>query len=286
MHPGGTRVTGRGLSRLGSARQLAELGLEASDVGDDGLGAVAALPNLRRLDLSETAVTDEGLRHLANAEKLRSLALNHTRVTDDGLAHLRDGFASLELAHTRVTDRGGESLRRGGQLARLRLAATGITNDALNLLQATAGVVHLGRLTDLEEVGLDGTRLTDAGVAALRPLSGQRRLRAGRTQVTDAALDTVGGLPALTDLDVRDTAVSPAALAAFRQAHPTVAVISGNTRQGYSPRSILLAVVSGLAVSTICVYGAHRYWLTWLFVRTPRVRASPDPRAASRNCRG
>jgi cellulose synthase/poly-beta-1,6-N-acetylglucosamine synthase-like glycosyltransferase/Leucine-rich repeat (LRR) protein len=267
----GTRVTDRGLVHLADMRGLRELNLQGTRVTGAGLAHLSGLTRLQSLSLRDTPTSDTGLSHLAALTDLRELELGGTRVTDAGLDHLLrlPGLQYLDLYGTAVTDAGAERLSGLVSLRYCYLSNTRLTD---------AGVAHLARLSDLEELGLDGTQLTDAGLAALRPLSGLRRLRVGRTQITDAAIDTLGGLPALADLDVRDTAVTPEALAAFRQAHPTVAVMSGNRERGYSAWSVALTVVYALAVLAICLYGLHRYWLTWLFVRTRDVRISPEPK--------
>jgi cellulose synthase/poly-beta-1,6-N-acetylglucosamine synthase-like glycosyltransferase/Leucine-rich repeat (LRR) protein len=266
-----TRVTDRGLVHLKDMRGLRELSLQGTRVTGGGLVHLTGLTRLQSLSLRDTPTSDTGLSHLAALSDIRKLELGGTRLTDAGLDHLLrlPGLQYLDLYGTAVTDAGAERLSGLTALRYCYLSNTRVTD---------AGISHLSRLTDLEELGLDGTRLTDGGLAALRPLSGLRRLRLGRTQITDAALDTLGALPSLTELDLRDTAVTPDALVAFRQAHPSVVVISGNAKQSYSPWSVALAVVYGLAVLAICVYGLHRYWLTWLFVRTRQVRASPEPK--------
>jgi Leucine-rich repeat (LRR) protein len=84
----------------------------------------------------------------------------------------------------------------------------------LNGTQVTdAGLAHLQGLTALQELYLRGTQVTDAGLAHLRGLTGLLSLNLNDTQVTDAGLAHLQGLSGLGTLSLSGTQVTDAGLA-------------------------------------------------------------------------
>ena len=71
-------------------------------------------------------------------------------------------------------------------------------------------------MTELEELGLDGTPLTDQGLARLTPLTNLRRLRIGRTKVTEAGLAHLKAMPLIARLELADLPVTNAGLDALQ----------------------------------------------------------------------
>ena len=74
---------------------------------------------------------------------------------------------------------------------------------------------HDGTVLDL-----DGTSVSDAGLAHLAGLTGLRWLYLYSTSVSDAGLAHLAGLTGLQWLYLSDTGVTDAGVAAFRAAHP------------------------------------------------------------------
>ena len=73
--------------------------LQASELGDDDLPAVARSKRLRRLNLAATQVTDAGLEHLAGLRELRHLDLKYTRVTPQGVERLRQVLPETKIEY-------------------------------------------------------------------------------------------------------------------------------------------------------------------------------------------
>ena len=73
------------IRHLGSLSALKSLSLEATDLSDLGLAAIARLKSLEDLNLGATMVSDRGLAHLAGLVRLRRLRLSDTKVSGDGL---------------------------------------------------------------------------------------------------------------------------------------------------------------------------------------------------------
>ena len=76
-----------------------------------------------------------------------------------------------------------------------------------------AGLVHLRGLTNLSSLGLHSTQVTDAGLAHLERLTRLSSLYLGDTRVTDAGLVHLEGLTGLTFLNLGGTQVTDAGLA-------------------------------------------------------------------------
>src|SRR5262249_18294219 len=72
-----------------------------------------------------------------------------------------------------------------------------------------AALVHVGRLTGLRDLDLEGQQgVTDATIEHLAGLTQLKRLDLGATQISDDALKHLVGLRALIELHLYDTAVT------------------------------------------------------------------------------
>jgi hypothetical protein len=144
------RITDQGASALAAARELQQLELSYSGMGDRALKSLAGLRSLRRLGLDGTKVTDAGLAALRGMESLRDLSLGETRITDAGLAKLagHPQLFSIDLRRTGVTDAG---------LAHLA-----------DLPMMKAGERVEDRVGMRPTINLFGTKVTDAGLSKLR----------------------------------------------------------------------------------------------------------------------
>jgi hypothetical protein len=109
-----TRMTDRTAAALANLRELEDLDLCHTGVGDPTVGRLAACPGLRKLNLGWTRTTDESLRSLGAFSRLEKLHLGHTPVSDGGLPHLYPlrGLRLLEIGGTPVTKKGKAELIR------------------------------------------------------------------------------------------------------------------------------------------------------------------------------
>jgi hypothetical protein len=80
-----------------------------------------------------------------------------------------------------------------------------------------AGLAHLNELTRLRVLDLTDTQVTDAGLAHLTGLKGLQRLHLTGTKVTDAGLAHLTNLKRLTHLYLCDTGVTDAGLAHLKR---------------------------------------------------------------------
>jgi hypothetical protein len=80
------------------------------------------------------------------------------------------------------------------------------------------GLAAIAQVDSVEQLELDGTAVTDPGVAALKSLPNLRRLTLDRApRLTDKAVDAIKALPALTEVSVRQSRLSPKAVAELKK---------------------------------------------------------------------
>ena len=142
------------------AHQAVPLDLDRTNVGDEGMAALADMALLTDLSLDQTQIGDAGLAHLSRLGKLASLSLDKTRVTDQGLIHLAQlgQLATLNLSRTDVGDAGLAHLKNLAKLSSLDLSTTGTTD---------AGLDHLVGLMGLHSLTLVATKVSRQGVEGL-----------------------------------------------------------------------------------------------------------------------
>lgn len=200
-----TEVTGPGLEVLGELAHLRELVLLDRDLGEVGLGHLAALSKLELLELSGP-VEDPSMKGLGALVGLRTLRLAHPQIDDRIAPQLQQlqELQWLDLGGTRISDEGLAALAELRELRTLHLDRTRVTNR---------GLAHVGKLTALQELSLQSTDVVDEGVTHLRPLQSLHTLRLDRTLVTDAAIDTLVELRALRRLNLAHTVVTGAGVA-------------------------------------------------------------------------
>lgn len=147
--------------RSGASRSI-ELDLE---VGDADLLRLADLTELEVLRLTHAPVSDIGLTSLAGLKQLRQLNLAETRLTDAAWPVVA-AFPCLELLRLGAAGMTGQgtgqqsvqALRRLPALRHVHLMDVRLTNDGLR---------QFAGLGQLESLYLDGTLVTEEGIASL-----------------------------------------------------------------------------------------------------------------------
>lgn len=208
----GTSVTDAGVAALGPLEKLRELRLARTEISDAAMIYLAALPRIEKLDLSDTAVTDVGLKKLADVAPLRHLMLNGAEITEPGYRQLAAALPRAEIiwngpdtermiarelldagavigivepgdGSPTMVDRKADLPQRRFQIASvdLRGKATFADRDLEPLVQ----------LSELSELKLEGTSVTDAGVARLGDVHSLERLELGTLPLSE---DTLGAL--------------------------------------------------------------------------------------------
>lgn len=233
-------------------------------VRDSDLEKLSHFPNLRRLtiyshldrpsDLDGTAdsfrdyiITDRGVRHLLRAPRLSSLLIADSQISDQGLATISRlrRLEDLSLPGSRnFGARGIRSLWKLRHLRSLRLTGSSINDEALIAIGRLKRLFYLEiegtPVTDrgiaaianlpLLYLGVGGTRISDRGICALDSLTNLRMLSLHRTQVTDGGLRCVASLSRISALDLRDTAITGEGLGHLAKMRSLASLRLDNTR--------------------------------------------------------
>lgn len=212
-----TRVTDDGFDRLAELQRLETLAIGSNRLDGGCLETLKLLPNLRRLDLRGVQRVDSGLwglalnrrnlERLSELKQLRELLLGGATITDVGADRPgRQDAERAELLHV-------ELLASLKQLRELDLSRQPVT---------LAGIAFLRELPALERLNLGQcARLGDPLADLLAALPRLREAYLAGTGLSDAGLQRLGALR-LQRLSVGGSAVTEAAVAAFRAGHPQV----------------------------------------------------------------
>lgn len=201
----GTAVNDGGLKELGQCPELVQLDLSNTSITDAGLAHLKTLAKLKTVKLSLTDVSDEGLAALQELPAVKSIDVQLTAVTSQGVEQFRkerpqskiefgasDAILGRLPATTRTvvrtTNSGYESIGIGNETIKLkRLHARGNVG-ANGTAEAVTddGLISLTVLqTDLEELDLRDSAVTDKGIITLRTLKKLKRLDLRGAPVTD-----------------------------------------------------------------------------------------------------
>jgi len=202
-----------------------QINLPGPAIDATSLENLRGLPSLHTLELGTTPLTDSGFKTLAGlplAKTLESLAIRLSELTDSGLDQL---VAFPNLKHLSVkgqfTPEGLAKIRNLSNLRELALGGSDLTD------------AHLASLKDLPLTYLylgENNRLTDTGLANLGQMKSLTNLTFDGTGVTDAGLRTVvDGMPALTGLSLTDLShVTNAGLEHLKQSRIRVVSIGAS----------------------------------------------------------
>ena len=177
----------RAESSADAAERLSEIGAR---IAKDSQGGIEAI------DLDSVWLADSDVSLVSAFPRLGRLSLSHTRITDLGVQHLKSlkSLEELDVSFVqRFTDAGIASLLDMHKLRRLALRGTPVTS---RILPAVA------MLTELEDLDLSYTHVSDENFDELLALSKLRRLSIGGTRVTGAVLPLLRLLPELEELDL------------------------------------------------------------------------------------
>jgi Leucine-rich repeat (LRR) protein len=235
--------------RFEAISHLRQLKLSGRIVTDATAARLRDLTHLESLSLVKTSITDGGLAHLDGLSNLTELVISHAEVTDGGIVYLRGltNLQTLRLDWTRVTEAGLSHFRHLEELTTLNLSWTCIGD--LSFVQAfpnlenlsvrdcflyDESIRHLGRLTKLKQLDLNGNPLSDSALLHLSGLTSLEHLRI-RANITDTGIRHLHSLHRLQSLVV-DSAVSDEAVSELRSAIPSlVSVLSGVSRPAGAP---------------------------------------------------
>jgi Leucine-rich repeat (LRR) protein len=196
--------------------------IDNKQVTDADVQTVAGLPNLRSLLLNGTAVTDLAIDVLKGLPALEEIDLSRTGVTLAGAERLKTALprclvgtgAPGEVPFAPGPTSEGKPVRwcldnlsgqtgnnSKGEILHLDKPKPTVSDAHLVQLRRLKSVAHL------RDLDLNGTRVTDAGLANLKGLN-LRKLHLASTRITDAGLEHLKGLPDLEWVDLTHTPVT------------------------------------------------------------------------------
>lgn len=216
----GTQITAQGLASLENLK-LQFLGLNRTALGDEAVPALVKLRGLDRLDLQQTRLTDAGLAGLLALPALNTLTLNGTQVSGAGFCraaergHLaRSALKELAISDTRLNDDAMACVGRIPRLENLWARNTQITAKGLRPLAACP----------LKKLDLAGATVGDDALEVLAPMKSLRILNLDETRISDAGIPALKAMGHLESTSLRGTKLSPRALEELRLALPHVRI--------------------------------------------------------------
>jgi hypothetical protein len=166
----GRHATDEDLSQIARLRHLKLLYLGGGKITDDGLAHLQGLTDLRLLVLWGNPIKGDGLKHLRYLKNLRHLDLSNTQVTDSRLVDLKNlsGLERIDVPGNRQLNGAFlEYVKDLPVLKSLVLRYCGINDSALS---------HLEHCSELQDLMLDSTKVTEAGLSKLKGLTNLRML--------------------------------------------------------------------------------------------------------------
>ncbi len=209
------RISNVGLAQLSKLVNLEEIALDGrSGISETGLMHLAKLPHLKHLTiLYPIEINDACLAEIAKMFALEKLIIGYGPITDAGVAQL------AALTHLRELSPQGNAVTgtflkdiRGLRLEVLDLSSMNRVNDSL--------LRELKEMKSLRNLDIAATEVTDAGMAIVAGLPNLEKLNINTTLITDSGLSGLCGLKGLKALDVRSTRVSEEGVAKIKAAIP------------------------------------------------------------------
>jgi Leucine-rich repeat (LRR) protein len=213
-----TKMTGEGLKQFAGLKNLSELEVSQNPINDAGLKEIATLTNLRYLGMNGAKVSDPTFRELKALGKLEELHACGMMVGDSAAFNIAENLKHLKklyMNNTQVGDVGVAEIAKMPEINTLSLYGTRVTD---------AGLAALPNLKTLEVLELS-FGFTDNSAKIIAGCTNLRTLRLfNNRELTDKGLQELGRLPNLRELEIRGGQISAQAKADFIKAHPNCAV--------------------------------------------------------------
>ncbi|MFN7919102.1 MAG: hypothetical protein U0Q16_03340 [Bryobacteraceae bacterium] len=244
-----THITDQGMQEIKSMTGVVDLNLRFTEyVTDEGLAVLKNWKKLKRLDIHGTKASDTTLEHISGLTAIESLDAGSVMLTDVGLERLSSlsNLKALTIGGNEMGDAGLQALRQLPGLTYLDLSGRqGTDSNVWTISMSDTGLEAILTLKELRElrfgctslgVGIEGTRF--ATVAAMsvtvrwleqmKSLPKLQRLTLqGCDRVNDDAVRVLAAFPALTEVDLKGTAVTAKGVTALQAAKPKVRVYHG-----------------------------------------------------------
>jgi serine/threonine protein kinase len=165
------------LACLKGQKQIVTLNMVRCTFPEKALSVILDMPQLQGLILVDGHLTDNSMKYLANLKHLRMLDLTRQPdLTEKALENLPTSLEDLHIKHDR------------------------------SLSKETLG--NLARYKKLQSLNLIGTRISDAGLAALKCLPALQNIDLSSTAITDDGVDALVAMPKLRVIELTDSKIS------------------------------------------------------------------------------
>jgi len=177
-------LTNADLKQIAALKNLTELDLFITPIGDAGVKELTACADLVELNLHSTEVTDAGLKHIRDIKKLHTLYIkvDGRKITDTGIKELAsiDNLKTLHMTEARVFS-AKVPMPAMEHLTTLYLMSNDVRDDRM---KGIAG------FKNLKELGFYDTNITDATLKELAQLKTLTLIKIyGISKVTDAGVE-------------------------------------------------------------------------------------------------
>ncbi len=219
----GVRPAGRfRFEVLAAIGGLQDLRFEDSKIGDEFVLAACKIPQLRKIGINACPVTDKPLQQLAKLKSLATLYLSSPKVTNAALESIGAvrTLKSLTLHSPHLTDAIWKPIAEMPNLTILDIG----WHEGLPAMKGT-GISALAQRR-IEKLLLIGLGLDDGAVREITTLSHVRHLILRGSSLSDEQLQHFGRLKDLQKLNLSQTNVTEAGVAALKKALPNCQIWS------------------------------------------------------------
>lgn len=193
LHLSGAAVTDALVSKLGDFPQLYSLELDGTQLSERGLQSLSQLSKLRTLSLVNCSLSDDSLQLLAKLPGVQSLRFKSCSLSQETLKPLTQ-YPKLDSLVFHDSLPSEKSWKLLAELAGLR---------SLSFAHCTLNDSHLGLMHGAESVvtlELDSTKVTEAGMLALREANPAWSIRFGYGSTYDRSKTERAYLPSVRDM--------------------------------------------------------------------------------------
>jgi Leucine-rich repeat (LRR) protein len=188
----------------------------------EGFKYLERLPNLKTFDVRRAAVNGGYLAYLSRVPNITNLYLDENKLTDLAIVHLRtlSRLKYLSLDKNQIAGTGLKELAGLNDLGLLSLNHCPVTNAGMEAIA----------LLKLNQLSLNGTKLTDAAAGAIAKIRTLKSLHLSYTGVTNVGVASLAGLPELQEIELRGDNITDAVLLALSSCPKLQTVLLTKTR--------------------------------------------------------
>ncbi len=209
------------LASIGRLPELTSLGLPNNRLEAEAFAHIATLKKLKYLTLSNSQIDNAGFSFLAPlAGTLTNLDMqNNATVSDEGIRHIVATLPNLESISVSIGSTcTGEAIQELAKLPRLKTISWWVKG------MKDKDYLLLAALPAIERITLNGTAITDDGLAAFPTCKSLSSLNLSGNAITDKGLPHIEAIQLLKYVTLTGTQVSDAGIAQLQKARPDLKI--------------------------------------------------------------